>query len=416
MLRDVGAVTVTCLQLLLLAGGAQPRPRAWDEDGQQLEAIKHGILRRLGMAGPPPVPHAPDPESISRARRLYERRVAELRGNRSREREERDGAAAATRWHRLTAIRKWTLRSRRVPGPRPPAAPQPHPCGACRTPPGESGTPKGGRNDPEDTGTPTESRIPTATSTPTGSETPKVTGTPADAGTPPGPYRYLLLVPRTGALRQRPQVLRARLPLPPHSAPLRVSIYTPGGSGGAPRLLQGRDLDPRSLHLDLTSLIRHWAAGSSAALRLELTFSSDASAPWDGTGTGNAVLEVETWDGEGRGARRRRGLEEECGKSEGKCCRRVLKVSFQEIGWDDWVLAPRSYDMRFCQGSCPHNYRAASMHAQIQARVHALSRAAPAPCCVPAAYDPMVLMHYDGEGRLVSSVFEDMLVTRCHCA
>lgn len=233
---------------------------------------------------------------------------------------------------------------------------------------------------------------------------------------PPGPYRYLLLVPRTGALRQRPQVLRARLPLPPHSAPLRVSIYTPGGSGGAPRLLQGRDLDPRSLHLDLTSLIRHWAAGSSAALRLELTFSSDASAPWDGTGTGNAVLEVETWDGEGRGARRRRGLEEECGKSEGKCCRRVLKVSFQEIGWDDWVLAPRSYDMRFCQGSCPHNYRAASMHAQIQARVHALSRAAPAPCCVPAAYDPMVLMHYDGEGRLVSSVFEDMLVTRCHCA
>lgn len=123
MLRDVGAVTVTCLQLLLLAGGAQPRPRAWDEDGQQLEAIKHGILRRLGMAGPPPVPHAPDPESISRARRLYERRVAELRGNRSREREEREGAAAATRWHRLTAIRKWTLRSRRAPGPRPPTAP-----------------------------------------------------------------------------------------------------------------------------------------------------------------------------------------------------------------------------------------------------------------------------------------------------
>lgn len=128
MLRDVGVVTVTCLQLLLLAGGAQPRPRAWDEDGQQLEAIKHGILRRLGMAGPPPVPHAPDPESISRARRLYERRVAELRGNRSREREERDGAAAATRWHRLTAIRKWTLRSRRVPGPRPPALP---PAASC---------------------------------------------------------------------------------------------------------------------------------------------------------------------------------------------------------------------------------------------------------------------------------------------
>ncbi|XP_052555677.1 growth/differentiation factor 15 [Tympanuchus pallidicinctus] len=393
MLRDVGAVTVTCLQLLLLAGGAQPRPRAWDEDGQQLEAIKHGILRRLGMAAPPPVPHAPDPEIISRARRLYERRVAELRGNRSREREERDGAAAATRWHRLTAI------LRRLPDP----------------PRGER-DPQGGQEPPRGHRDPHGEPDPDGDQHSHGQRDPEGQRDPRGRRDPPGPYRYLLLVPRTGALRQRPQVLRARLPLPPHSAPLRVSIYTPGGSGGAPRLLQGRDLDPRSLHLDLTSLIRHWAAGSSAALRLELTFSSDASAPWDGTGTGNAVLEVETWDGEGRGARRRRGLEEECGKSEGKCCRRVLKVSFQEIGWDDWVLAPRSYDMRFCQGSCPHNYRAASMHAQIQARVHALSRAAPAPCCVPAAYDPMVLMHYDGEGRLVSSVFEDMLVTRCHCA
>lgn len=236
---------------------------------------------------------------------------------------------------------------------------------------------------------------------------------------PPGPYRYLLLVPRTGALRQRLQMLRAQLQLPlhsPHPAQLHVSIYTPGRSGGAPRLLHSRELDPRSQHLDLTAPTRHWAAGHSAALRLELTFSSNVSDPWDGFGTGKAVLEVETRDRAGRGARRRRGLEEECGKSEGKCCMRALKVSFQEIGWDDWVLAPRSYDMRFCQGSCPHNYRAASMHAQIQARVHALSRAAPAPCCVPAEYDPMVLMHYNGEGRLVSSVFEDMLVTRCHCA
>uniref|UniRef100_A0A8C9L9Y8 TGF-beta family profile domain-containing protein n=1 Tax=Pavo cristatus TaxID=9049 RepID=A0A8C9L9Y8_PAVCR len=359
------------------------------------------------MTAPPAVPHAPDPESISRARRLYERRVAELRGNRSREREEREGAAAATRWHRLTAIRKWTLRSRRVPGPRPPAvppdrAPQLHPT-----------EPPRGHRDPHGAQDPDDDQHSH------GQQDPEGHRDPHGRQDPPGPYRYLLVVPRTGALRQRLQVLRAQLQLPlhsPHSAQLRVSIYAPGGSRRAPRLLHSQELDPHSHRLDLTSPVRHWAAGHGAALRLELTFSSDVSAPWDGPGTGNAVLEVEMWDGAGRGARRRRGLEEECGKSEGKCCRRALKVSFQEIGWDDWVLAPRSYDMRFCQGSCPHNYRAASMHAQIQARVHALSRAAPAPCCVPAAYDPMVLMHYDGEGRLVSSVFEDMLVTRCHCA
>uniref|UniRef100_A0A8C2TN82 Growth differentiation factor 15 n=1 Tax=Coturnix japonica TaxID=93934 RepID=A0A8C2TN82_COTJA len=226
-------------------------------------------------------------------------------------------------------------------------------------------------------------------------------------------------VPSDPALRQQLQVLRAQLQLPLHSqrsAQLQVSISTPGGPRAAPRLLHNQDLDPHSHHIDLTSPIRHWAAGHGAALRLELTFTSNISTPFDGSGTRNVVLDVEMKDTMGRGARRRRGLEEECGKSEGRCCRRTMKVSFQEIGWDDWVLAPRSYDMRFCQGSCPHNYRAASIHAQIQARVHALSRAAPAPCCVPAEYDPMVLMHYDAEGRLVSSVFEDMLVTRCHCA
>uniref|UniRef100_A0A8C0FR71 TGF-beta family profile domain-containing protein n=1 Tax=Bubo bubo TaxID=30461 RepID=A0A8C0FR71_BUBBB len=111
-----------------------------------------------------------------------------------------------------------------------------------------------------------------------------------------------------------------------------------------------------------------------------------------------------------------RGLEEECGKSDGKCCLKSLKVSFQDIGWSDWVIAPNSYYMRFCEGSCPHNYKPASMHAQIKARMHSLSKATPPPCCVPASYDPMVLMHYDGEGRLVSTLFEDMLVTKCHCA
>uniref|UniRef100_A0A6G1R6Z0 Growth differentiation factor 15 n=1 Tax=Hypotaenidia okinawae TaxID=2861861 RepID=A0A6G1R6Z0_9GRUI len=147
-------------------------------------------------------------------------------------------------------------------------------------------------------------------------------------------------------------------------------------------------------------------------LSLELVFTANASA-LPGT---PGVLEVETLEIPARGARRARGLEEECRKSDGKCCLKSLKVSFQDIGWSDWVIAPNSYYMRFCEGSCPHNYKPASMHAQIKARLHSLSRATPPPCCVPAGYDPMVLMHYDDQGRLVSTLFEDMLVTRCHCA
>lgn len=198
--------------------------------------------------------------------------------------------------------------------------------------------------------------------------------------------------------------------------PPQVSIYTLRGSHGTPHLLRSQELDRDTSSLDLTAAVQPWAAGPEDTLRLELAFTADVSALLATSGGETLVLEVETHETTRRGARRARGLEEECGKSDGKCCLKSLKVSFQDIGWSDWVIAPNSYYMRFCEGSCPHNYKPASMHAQIKARMHSLSKATPPPCCVPAGYDPMVLMHYDGEGKLVSTLFEDMLVTRCHCA
>lgn len=103
-LRGVGAA-LTCLQLLLLLAGVELRPHTWDEDRFQLEAIKKGILERLGMSAPPVIWHRLDRESIQRAKQLYQQKVAELMGNRSREEE---GTVPGTRrLHRLTPTRKW---------------------------------------------------------------------------------------------------------------------------------------------------------------------------------------------------------------------------------------------------------------------------------------------------------------------
>ncbi|XP_072701412.1 growth/differentiation factor 15 isoform X1 [Ciconia boyciana] len=374
-LRDVGAA-LTCLQLLALLAGVEPRPRAWDEDKLQLEAIKKGILERLGMPAPPIIRHQLDQESIRRAQRLYQQRVAELTGNRSREEEEEEeGAVPGTRHlHRLTTT---LLRRPDVPW---------------------------GHQDLQEDEDPWRDQD------------------------PHGPYRYHLILSRTEAFHRQLQVVQAELKLfkqslgPPGMSPLdasvlpRVSIYMLGGAYGTPQLLRSEELDRNTPSLDLTAAIQPWAAGPEDTLRLELAFTADISTLLATSGDETLVLEVETRETTGRGARRARGLEEECGKSDGKCCLKSLKVSFQDIGWSDWVIAPNSYYMRFCEGSCPHNYKPASMHAQIKARMHSLSKATPPPCCVPAGYDPMVLMHYDGEGRLVSTLFKDMLVTRCHCA
>lgn len=240
---------------------------------------------------------------------------------------------------------------------------------------------------------------------------------------PPGPHRYHLLLSRTADFHRQLRVVQAELKLfkhslslPGSSVPPRVTIYTLQGAEGTPQLLRSQELHRDSQSLDLTEAIQPWVAGPEATLRLELDFTTNISAALVTSWGETLVLEVETQENPARAARRARGLDEECGKSDGKCCLKSLKVSFQDIGWSDWVIAPSSYYMRFCEGSCPHNYKPASMHAQIKSRVHSLSKAAPPPCCVPADYDPMVLMHLDSEGRLVSSLFEDMLVTSCHCA
>ncbi|KAM6395794.1 growth/differentiation factor 15 [Rhynochetos jubatus] len=364
-LRDVGAA-LTCLQLLLLLSGVELRPHAWDKDRLQLEAIQKGILERLGMAAPPVIRHRLDQESTRRAQRLYQQKVAELMGNRSRE-EER-AVPGTRRLHRLTP----TLLHQ-------PDIPQ-------------------GHQDPQ------------------------------DDRDPGGPYRYHLLLSRTDIFHRQLRVVQAELKLfkqslaSPGTSPLntsvppRVSIYTLQGAHGTPQFLRSQELDHDAQSLDLTAAVQPWAAGPQDTLCLELAFTANVSAALATLEGEKLVLEVETHETPGRGARRARGLEEECGKSDGKCCLKSLKVSFQDIGWSDWVIAPSSYYMRFCEGSCPHNYKPASMHAQVKARLRSLSKATPPPCCVPAGYDPMVLMHYDAEGRLVSTLFEDMLVTRCHCA
>nr|XP_010591760.1 growth/differentiation factor 15 [Loxodonta africana] len=93
------------------------------------------------------------------------------------------------------------------------------------------------------------------------------------------------------------------------------------------------------------------------------------------------------------------------------------RVTLEELGWADWVLAPRELDVRVCVGACPPRFRPASAHARIKARLHDRNPgSAPEPCCVPASFEPLALLHQDSEGRVTLTSYDDILVKDCHCA
>ncbi|XP_076151558.1 uncharacterized protein gdf15 [Alosa pseudoharengus] len=172
----------------------------------------------------------------------------------------------------------------------------------------------------------------------------------------------------------------------------------------------------RNVTLDIRAAIEKWRVRSrNSTLTIDIGFTmgsrTDQTIP-------KIVLEMDFILHGGKGKPRQvRSIKEEDCEEENKCCRKSLNVSFKDIGWSDWVVAPSSYKMYFCDGSCPHNYKPASMHTLVKSRMHHMSKGAtPRPCCVPAAYEPMILMHYDSRGKLKLTPFNDLIVSKCHCA
>ena len=55
------------------------------------------------------------------------------------------------------------------------------------------------------------------------------------------------------------------------------------------------------------------------------------------------------------------------------CNKRMLRVSFRDLNWDDWIIAPDGYDSFYCQGECSfplNSHLNATNHAIVQTLVH----------------------------------------------
>ncbi|KAI4529231.1 hypothetical protein MG293_020479 [Ovis ammon polii] len=102
------------------------------------------------------------------------------------------------------------------------------------------------------------------------------------------------------------------------------------------------------------------------------------------------------------------------------CSRRYLKVDFADIGWNEWVISPKSFDAYYCSGACefpmPKMVRP-SNHATIQSIVRAVGivPGVPEPCCVPDKMSSLGVLFLDENRNVVLKVYPNMSVETCAC-
>ncbi|XP_032851318.1 bone morphogenetic protein 15 [Tyto alba] len=109
----------------------------------------------------------------------------------------------------------------------------------------------------------------------------------------------------------------------------------------------------------------------------------------------------------------------EQGGEKSDCSLRPFPVSFAQLGWDHWIIAPHRYNPRYCKGICPrllrYDYHAPN-HAVVQSFVHQLVDAnVPRPSCVPYRYSPISVLMIERDGGILYKEYENMIAESCTC-
>ncbi|XP_014742649.1 PREDICTED: embryonic growth/differentiation factor 1 [Sturnus vulgaris] len=101
------------------------------------------------------------------------------------------------------------------------------------------------------------------------------------------------------------------------------------------------------------------------------------------------------------------------------CKPRRLYISFSDVGWENWIIAPQGYLANYCGGDCPFPLAAelnSTNHAVLQTMVHSLDpQGTPQPCCVPVRLSPISMLYYDNSDNVVLRHYQDMVVDECGC-
>lgn len=101
------------------------------------------------------------------------------------------------------------------------------------------------------------------------------------------------------------------------------------------------------------------------------------------------------------------------------CQQRSLFVSFKDLNWQDWIIAPEGYEAHYCHGDCAfplNSHMNATNHAIVQTLAHLMNPdEVPKPCCAPTQHSGISVLYLDDKSNVVLKKYRNMVATRCGC-
>ncbi|XP_026543408.1 embryonic growth/differentiation factor 1 [Notechis scutatus] len=179
----------------------------------------------------------------------------------------------------------------------------------------------------------------------------------------------------------------------------------------------------KSFAFNLTKVAKEWQTPSkNLGLFLEISLpashESSLCSKLDSM-LSTSLLVVSLTPGQCKSPRRRRSAYYMPVSASNICKPRRLYISFTEVGWENWIIAPQGYLANYCLGECPFPLTEelnSTNHAILQTIVHSLDPAGtPQPCCVPVRLSPISVLYYDNNDNVVLRHYEDMVVDECGC-
>ncbi|XP_018336376.1 inhibin beta chain [Agrilus planipennis] len=190
--------------------------------------------------------------------------------------------------------------------------------------------------------------------------------------------------------------------------------------------------------LNLTDTVRRWLSeGTSQKLRLLIdcscrcknvhlhipdTPSTSSSSTNSGTSSRRhdptrPFLVIHTDPSTTRRVRRRAI---DCSPESGnQCCKQRFYVSFKEIGWDDWVIAPQGYYANYCRGDCGHQRtpdQYLNYHTHVIEELRKSNHlSGMQPCCAPLKFSGMSLIYLGSDQNIIKRDLPKMVVDECGC-